>query len=51
MEAELEMIMSESTKKGKKKILPSGGKKRETLEQSLQRINRKYGEALARLAK
>jgi len=40
-----------TTTKTKKKILPKAGKKRETLQQSLRRINEKYGETLARLAK
>ncbi len=43
--------MSATSKTTKKKILPKAGKKRETLEESLKRINEKYGEALARLAK
>ncbi|HUO10945.1 MAG TPA: hypothetical protein VM008_21775 [Phycisphaerae bacterium] len=43
--------MSATSKKTKKKILPKAGKKRETLEQSLRRINAKYGETLAKLAK
>ncbi len=38
-------------RKTKKKILPKPGNKRETLEQSLKRINEQYGEVLAKLAK